>query len=72
MTITIFITLFIMMVLSGLIAISPYGITTKSTEDETDSPSETGDTKKYFYYKMCSVIVFVVSLASLIVINFIK
>lgn len=76
MTITIYITLIVLVIISGLYAVSPYE-TTDKTKTEGTTLEQMGffkgtEAKKHIYSKFISLTVFVLSLASLMAMYFIK
>lgn len=76
MTITIFITLIIIVLISGLYAISPYENNEKADREKTVVEQlgfeNTLKTKKRIYSKLISFAVFALSLASLMAVYFFK
>ena len=75
MTTTIYITLIVLTVISGLIAVSPTDTNEKPKEETVVSKlgiQSAVDFKKHLYSKLIALVVFVMSLASLMAIYFIK
>ena len=75
MTITIYITLLVIMFISGLLAVSPFENDKKQKEEtivERIGIPNTAEIKKQLYSKIISLVVFISSLASLMAMYFIK